>query len=182
MSWFNDFHLGENLTYRSGGIRRAMSLSEQEIDARQKRIIAILEKYSQIHFVDMPEWPAVDISHVRESNVRRVMRLLEENSALIDASHYLSSDIAKEWKSIADITETLCIFRVQIMTGDSRDKIGIYDFVDVTIWEIIFDLVHDIKKWLWSPSEEEKKNIEDLYNERKRFLDFVNNPKSVMVW
>ena len=187
MSWFHEFHLGDNLQYRGWGVLKAMSLSEQEIRERQSRVVGILERYSGIILIEQPDWfwpdrVWADISGVRESNIGRVTRLLEENSSLIDALHYLSSDVTKNWKAISDITQSVAIFKMQIMRANSEEKIDIYNFVDVTIGEIIFDLSHDLKLWLWEPPEQEVRELEELRSARKRFLDFVNSPRAVMIW
>ena len=181
MVWFSEFHLWENIRYKSWWILTSFLMSEDELRQRQSRVINILEKRSWI--ILREEWNEVigDISKVRASNMWRIRRLLEENSILIDALHYFESEVTRDWEKLSDITNTVNLLKVQIMLARGEDKAQIYNFIDINIWEIIFDLTHDLKLQRWKASEEEKNELEQLIQARKSFLSFINRPKSIMI-
>jgi len=182
MTTLSEFNLWNNARFQSGWLLTSLKLTEKEVCKRQKRVIWILEKYSWIQIVETEDWPWVDFSGSGYHHVPRIIRLLEESTILQDATHYLSTETTAQWSSIWDIAKTIVMLKVEMMTNTS-EKVNIYNFVDVNIWEIIFDLRSDIYRWVFQPKDNEIKEIEWLEATREDFLKFFNQAGgSIMIW
>jgi len=182
MTELSEFHLWDNLRFQSWGILTSFKFEEKEIVERQKRVIWILEKYSGVQIVETRNWPWVDTSQVWNHSIPRIIRLLEESSIIQDALHYLSTSMTAQWKSIWDIVTTIALLKVEMMTNQS-EKVNIYNFIDINIWEIISDLKNDIQRWAFQPNENEKQDIKDVISAREEFLRFFNSAGgSIMIW
>ncbi len=176
---FEDFHIWENHKNRSWGIRLLMMYNLQDLEEKKAKVESILEKYSGIKILEHPETPQVDFSGMRESNFQRVMKLLELNSSLIDALYYSKGEILSKCKEISDINNAILQLRINLT---DNDKVDVYNFIDVTIWEIIFDFIHDIKLGYFKPTEKELSDLEELQNTRASFLKFLNQTKMITIW
>ncbi len=182
MTTLSEFNLWDNTRFQSGWFLTSLKLTKQEISKRQKRVISILEKHSWVQIIETDNWPWADLSKSGNHHIPRIIRLLEESTILQDAIYYLSVNTIAGWNSISDVTQTITLLKMEMMTNQSK-KVDIYNFVDINIWEIVSDLKSDIVRGVFQPTDDEMEEIEWLESARKNFLDFFNNPGgAMMIW
>jgi hypothetical protein len=182
MTSIAEFNLWDNARFQSGWILTSLKLTKEEVSERQKRVVWILENYSWIQVDQTENWLWIDFSNSGKHHIPRIIRLLEESTILQDASDYLWAEQTAQWSNIWDITQTIVLLKLQMMNSSSK-KVNIYSFVDINIWEIIFDLKSDIHRWIFQPTDIETKEIEWLEWSRESFLRFFNQVReAIMIW
>ncbi len=171
MPKFNQFHLWDNLSYKSWWLFVSFEKTVEEIKERKEKVVKILEKYSWIELTETKDWILIDDFWCWESRKKRITLLLEENSILWDALFYLSSKIMKKWSCIDDITDE--IEQISFKRGLPNFS-HYYNFVDIIIWDIVKDLEETIENWFVFNNEEDYISVWELIATWRDFLDPIN--------
>jgi len=168
MSWFEKYHLEDNLSYKSWWLITSFNLSLEEIEKRQKKVVFILENFSWIEVTKKET--SLYLKKKKNSkrhNLKRIKKLLEENSILINAKMYLDNYISWEWNSFWDILNTLDL--IFSWTNDNNFSES-YDIISIFFWEICYDLSISIWNWSFKPTPKEISEIQKINSLRENYL------------
>ena len=175
---WNKFNLWEQNPDQGGGIIYCMRYSREVIEQKRKRVISVLDSLDIYpKEVDWNDIAIIPDKNYSQDNTQRILHLLEELSVLNGALEYKAS-LLDTIKNIEELSNLLISIYLSLL--QDKKIADAYNLIDITIWEIIADiLLADKQNWVLS--KKDKKIIENLAGFRDRQISLLNSPGGALM-